>query len=841
MPLQIQSNEAWAAFCREPSDDKFRLFYEATRGLVFAIGYRVLISEEDVEDLFQNVYRELFELARSTNGAAEIENVDDYVRKLAQRIASTRKQQRYRESIRTVYVADLDDLQSGSASIFELVSREDIRQKVASVLAALPENYRLPIQLYYFTGMTHGEIADALGVTRSAVTKHIAEGMRRLTPLMRNAGLGDALKVLAALLGATEVLRRGVFRPTNSVSQLADHNQISRLEASTGSIGRTAVNSYLRMKSLMGAAAIFVFLAIVSFVIHRALNLTTLVVGQHVAPAVTPISPVQPHRNQRMLPTPSTTVPTQFRSRQVGFIGGRVISAYDREPLPQVSITATSRGSQIFNTISSSDGIFSFRALPYDSYELQLEPPSPWLPFNLTVVVTAEIGSNVGNIELHQSGVIHGRVVRTDDGSGVAGERVELQNVVDRNWPTVESNRDGEFTFKDLKLRAYGLHVKERQHLYMNVSLDDSARANVQLPIGGSTLKGRIYRGGQLYPTASIRAIRRNDASGLARLGWTGDDATFEIHELPPGVWQAEVFPFSRRLGKQRALFEFETTQATVLEQEFTLPSGLLVGNVVDVDGIAVSGAIVTAFAASDYIGRPAVAVQDVAATSTEDGSFIFGALPPDTYTVIAKAAFGVSVSRQVAVPFDGASSSETLVIASVRGSTIVSIALDFTTGKPVRDAWCLLTNNGLPYSHSALRDDNGAMILSGIPPGRYQLEVSAHGYSVNSHDVTLISGGTVTLYDVLHEAGAIEWRLEGPTGRPVAGAACHLLPLDRDTIERTRTGVTGPDGVWIVRGLWPGKYFLSAIASETEVRETLTVHVQNLTRKTTAVAVQNE
>ncbi len=51
---------------------------------------------------------------------------------------------------------------------------------VRSAIAALPDNYRVPLVLAYYRGASYHEIADSLGVTRNHVGTLILRGKQRL-------------------------------------------------------------------------------------------------------------------------------------------------------------------------------------------------------------------------------------------------------------------------------------------------------------------------------------------------------------------------------------------------------------------------------------------------------------------------------------------------------------------------------------------------------------------------------------------------------------------------------------------------------------------------------------
>ena len=81
--------------------------------------------------------------------------------------------------------------------------------------------------------------------------------------------------------------------------------------------------------------------------------------------------------------------------------------------------------------------------------------------------------------------------------------------------------------------------------------------------------------------------------------------------------------------------------------------------------------------------------------------------------------------------------------------------------------------------------------------------------------DVTAVKdaeeGETVTLKDVLYDAGAVKVAVQDKNGSPLLNVPCRIAPDDPSSIEKPRDGVTMGGGLFVVRGLFPGKYTVTA------------------------------
>ncbi|MGE5721815.1 MAG: RNA polymerase sigma factor [Sphingomonadales bacterium] len=65
----------------------------------------------------------------------------------------------------------------------QLVEREEVA-RLASAIAALPEGARRAFRLHKIDGLSHGEVAAQLGISKSGVEKHIALAMKHLRRML---------------------------------------------------------------------------------------------------------------------------------------------------------------------------------------------------------------------------------------------------------------------------------------------------------------------------------------------------------------------------------------------------------------------------------------------------------------------------------------------------------------------------------------------------------------------------------------------------------------------------------------------------------------------------------
>lgn len=189
-------HDDWLKFCRDQSEDSFEPIYRATHRRVYAICRRIVVSEDDAREAFQSAYARLVALAIE-GFDIEGEGIAEIAVRLAVREAENLRKRRARRQKKEIAVDRYPDAASSAPTpADETQSRERIAG-LQALVATLPDRYRVPVLLHYFDGMTHAEIARALGRSESAVSKQISRALKQLRPLAVRAGLGDMLSALA--------------------------------------------------------------------------------------------------------------------------------------------------------------------------------------------------------------------------------------------------------------------------------------------------------------------------------------------------------------------------------------------------------------------------------------------------------------------------------------------------------------------------------------------------------------------------------------------------------------------------------------------------------------------
>ena len=139
-------------------------------------------SAAEAEDLVQELYLKV----AAVGDGEEIVNPGAYLYRLASNLMLDRLRQRRRSETRDRDYLDSHNVVVGGQGIADLAPADEAvaaRQRLERLLAAvetLPPRTRDAFRLHKFEGLTHAETAARLGISRSAVEKHISSALAHL-------------------------------------------------------------------------------------------------------------------------------------------------------------------------------------------------------------------------------------------------------------------------------------------------------------------------------------------------------------------------------------------------------------------------------------------------------------------------------------------------------------------------------------------------------------------------------------------------------------------------------------------------------------------------------------
>jgi RNA polymerase sigma-70 factor, ECF subfamily len=138
---------------RQRNQDAFALLYDRYSPLVYSVALRVLKNPAAAEDVLHDIFLQLWHSPEKFEAARG--NFASWIAVIARNRAIDRtRRQRPQVDPEDVVLMSPVDIESD-------VQRNAIAEKVRNVLHEMPEVQRNAVEMAFFDGMTHVEIADA--------------------------------------------------------------------------------------------------------------------------------------------------------------------------------------------------------------------------------------------------------------------------------------------------------------------------------------------------------------------------------------------------------------------------------------------------------------------------------------------------------------------------------------------------------------------------------------------------------------------------------------------------------------------------------------------------------
>jgi len=163
---------------RDGDRGAFEELVRRTARLVFARLYLDTGDPDRAEDLLQETLLQAF---RALRHLADPTGFRPWLLAIAHNVLidDARKATRQKRTSPKSEV-DIGAVTSTVPSPPEVAEREELRRRVLSVLRSLPDEYRLPLTLRYFTGADYDAIGQQLGLTNGSLRGALHRGLKML-------------------------------------------------------------------------------------------------------------------------------------------------------------------------------------------------------------------------------------------------------------------------------------------------------------------------------------------------------------------------------------------------------------------------------------------------------------------------------------------------------------------------------------------------------------------------------------------------------------------------------------------------------------------------------------
>jgi len=637
----------------------------------------------------------------------------------------------------------------------------DIQEHVDAAIDTLPEDLREVVVAHFIGRKRHGEIARELRLTRRAVSYRIQRGVEALRAELVRRGVCASCASLGALLLA-QALPAAPLSLKASLGKLA---LAAGLPAGTGTgaaIAANAAGSLILMKAKVLVAAA-VLCAVIGF----------YVVTRPEVPTVS--SPVE--APAASTPTPVATLVTDNVSPSTPELAS--------EPaieVPEAEVVAEEHRGAVRGVVLTPQGLPAAGALVRYAWEPNTREAS------------------VGDVSTVEA-VVNPPVVTADDEGHFAFDRIPRGRV------TIMAEHETGIATEAIRVRA----------TLLTHDLSLILRA-------GETFSGTVVaRDGSPIEGARVVPFSFNDenldgADGKVRAQTTGEDGTFSLAHLDPGLWtflvEAEGYgsdvspPFSSSQSNARIVLGHGVNlECAVIDQASGEPVG----------GVMVA------------LKRDGEWTSAMALPSDEAGSVVFPPLGAGTFVVEVEDKKLALDGPPLNVALDPARKPEKLIVPVVEGAQIRGRIMDQPSGDGLAGITVRASHSGTSRTAiSAPSTDDGTYLITGLPSGDYTVTPTdlpqTYGEDVErqrEQKVALVAGRLLDQVDFSLSPGAsLGGIVVDSDGNPVEGAT--IVVRKEGTRFSYGTWYTASDGRFQVGDYVEGDEVHVSASSRTARSETV-------------------
>ncbi|MCA9912743.1 MAG: sigma-70 family RNA polymerase sigma factor [Anaerolineae bacterium] len=157
-------------------EEALLMLHDRYANIVYSVAYRVLNNGQDAEEVVQDVFLRVWEKAASFDSAKG--NFTTWIATIARRAAIDRLRSRTRKTPDQVVSMDAAPHLWETTLVQEDMT--DLQRSLLSAMSELSTEQQEAIQLAYFHGMSHADIAAHLKRPLGSVKSHIRLGMQKL-------------------------------------------------------------------------------------------------------------------------------------------------------------------------------------------------------------------------------------------------------------------------------------------------------------------------------------------------------------------------------------------------------------------------------------------------------------------------------------------------------------------------------------------------------------------------------------------------------------------------------------------------------------------------------------
>ncbi|MFG6149247.1 carboxypeptidase regulatory-like domain-containing protein [Halobacillus sp. B23F22_1] len=527
-----------------------------------------------------------------------------------------------------------------------------------------------------------------------------------------------------------------------------------------------------------------------------------------------------------------TTVQNVTLLAQPGTLSGEVTDSETGDSIEGASVQVISQsGITVAVAQTNAGGNYTIPSLPAGSYTVTFSQAGYAsivsgiiIPPNGVIVLNAQMNQITGRI----SGT-----VQSTGGQAIEGAIVHLlQNGI--SIASSFSDEMGQYTFANLTPGNYTVRAAannfETEALGAQVNAFETTTINFSLAQNPGTLTGTVVDTGNNPIPGTIVTVRESVSGAVAGTGITDQNGEYILTQLAPGIYAVTAAADNIQSATLGTVIE----PNAISNLNFTLMA----------NPVSINGTVINQQTGDPIEGAQIeVRVLDVNGTVIRNvltnnfGEFLVDQLAPGTYTVVASALSFQTNFATVTVPPGG---QETVQIALTPNPGLLTGSITAAaSGSPIAGAVVQVVTSENVLIETVLTDQNGQYTAGGLPPGNYNVVVTAANFQTKVGGAIILAGTTSTVdLMLIANPGAING-----TVTPVQPN--NIVQLYNTNNVFITSVIADQNGFYSFMNLAPGSYIVtgsapnfSTVSTGTFVNsdETTTVDI-NLTANPASIA----
>ena len=152
--------------------------YDRTSSLIYGLAFRILERGEDAEEVTSDAYMKAWRHAG--HYSRDRGSVAAWLVMMTRSIAIDRIRQRKSQRWAAPNLEEVAEPISSEGSPEQQALHAQTHFRIQEALAELPEEQRTLLHMAFFSGLTHSELAEALGIPLGTIKTRIRLGLQRL-------------------------------------------------------------------------------------------------------------------------------------------------------------------------------------------------------------------------------------------------------------------------------------------------------------------------------------------------------------------------------------------------------------------------------------------------------------------------------------------------------------------------------------------------------------------------------------------------------------------------------------------------------------------------------------